>query len=116
MNRRISKVVGLMAGLQILCGSAVLFAKPVTHTVTIENMKFNPAELTVSKGDTVVWENKDLVPHTVTAEDGKFDSKMIVAGKHWKLRIKQDGTLAYHCLYHPTMAASLVVKPASANP
>lgn len=98
-----------MVGL-LVSGPAVLSAKPTTHTIVIENMKFTPAELTVKRGDSVTWENKDLVPHTVTSEDGKFDSKMIEANKHWKLRVAKDGTISYQCLYHPTMKATLVVQ------
>ena len=36
------------------------------HTVVIENMQFNPATLTVRRGERIVWVNKDLFPHTVT--------------------------------------------------
>ena len=46
-----------------------------THTVTIEGMRFQPERLTVARGDTVVWVNKDLVPHTATSEAGGFDSQ-----------------------------------------
>jgi plastocyanin len=38
--------------------------EPRTHTVTIEEMRFQPERLTVARGDTIVWVNKDLVPHT----------------------------------------------------
>jgi plastocyanin len=44
-----------------------------THTVTIEAMRFRPEHLTVASGDTIVWINKDLVPHTATSEPGRFD-------------------------------------------
>ena len=49
----------------ILC-TIVVFAgeqrKPKTHTVTIEGMRFQPEALTVARGDTIVWVNKDIVP------------------------------------------------------
>ena len=54
-------------------------AGAATQTVTIEGMKFQPASVTVKRGDTVVWQNKDVVPHTATAA-GKFDSKNIDGG------------------------------------
>ena len=41
--------------------------KPKTHTVTIEAMRFQPETLTVAAGDTIVWVNKDVVPHTATS-------------------------------------------------
>lgn len=45
-----------------------------THIVTIEGLRFNPPSLTVDRGDRIVWVNKDLFPHTVTAEGKDFDS------------------------------------------
>jgi len=42
-------------------------------------MQFNPAELTVHRGDRVVWVSKDLFPHTATAKDKTFDSGTIDA-------------------------------------
>jgi plastocyanin len=85
-------------------------ARPKTHTVTIENMRFQPEALTVTRGDTIVWVNKDLVPHTVTSEKGDFDSRMIQAGKSWRYTVRTKGEFAYVCTYHPTMKAILRVK------
>lgn len=83
--------------------------KPVTHTVTIDASRFQPEELTVKAGDTVVWVNKDLVAHTATSKTGGFDSGIIVPGKSWKYRLEQTGEFAYLCTYHPTMKATLSV-------
>ncbi len=85
-------------------------SKPKTHTVTIEGMKFQPEVLTVAAGDTVVWVNKDLVPHTATSPAGAFDSKMIAPDKSWKLTVRKRGEIAYTCTYHPTMKATLRVE------
>ena len=50
------------------CGfsSVASAAEPATHIVTIENMRFSPATLTVRPGDWVVFKNQGIVPHTVT--------------------------------------------------
>ena len=84
--------------------------KSKTHTVTIEGMRFQPEVLTVSPGDTVVWVNKDLVPHTATSKEGGFDSKDIQADKSWRYTIQTTGEFAYICTFHPTMKAMLRVK------
>ena len=85
--------------------------KSMTHTVTIEGMKFQPEELTVASGDVVVWVNKDLVAHTATSsEPGIFDSKLIAPDKSWKFTARKKGDLAYVCTYHPTMRAMLHVE------
>ena len=81
-----------------------------THTVTIEGMRFQPEVLTVAPGDTVVWVNKDLVPHTATSKEGGFDSKDFQADKSWRYTIQTTGEFAYICTFHPTMKASLRVE------
>jgi plastocyanin len=85
-------------------------AKPKTHTVTIEAMRFEPETLTVAPGDTIIWVNKDLVPHTATSELGRFDSADIQTEKSWKYTIRTKGDFAYVCTFHPTMKGMLRVK------
>src|SRR5690349_14035255 len=77
--------------------------KPKTHTVTMENMRFQPQSLTVARGDTVVWVNKDLVPHTATSKAGGFDSQVIPADKSWRFTARKKGDFAYICAFHPAM-------------
>ena len=84
--------------------------KPKTHTVTIERMRFVPEVLTVAAGDTIVWVNKDLVPHTATSTAGTFDSKNIQTDRSWKFTTRKTGDFAYICTFHPTMKAMLRVK------
>ena len=94
-------VVGVVAGER---------ATLKTHTVTIEGMRFQPESLTVARGDTVVWVNKDLVPHTATSEAGSFDSQIIQADKSWRFTAKKKGEFPYICTFHRTMKAMLRVK------
>jgi plastocyanin len=81
-----------------------------THTIVIAEMKFVPETLTVSRGDTVLWVNKDFFPHTATAQDRSFDSGDIATDKSWKYVATENGTFSYICTLHPTMKATLVVK------
>jgi len=82
-----------------------------THTVVIEAMKFIPAELRIGPGERVVFQNKDLLPHTATAKEPKaFDSGLIKAGESWTLQISSDTqTVRYECLYHPSMEGRIIV-------
>lgn len=96
---------GWLAALVALPG----LAAAATHTVTIEGMQFQPATVTVKAGDTVVWRNKDLVPHTATAA-GKFDSKSIAPGGQWSWTAKAKGRQDYVCSFHPTMKGTVVVE------
>jgi len=72
-------------------------------------ISFQPAELTVHPGETVEWKNEDFVAHTVTANDGSFDSGLIPPGGTWKMTVKNAGPLEYHCRPHPNMTAKLVM-------
>jgi plastocyanin len=84
-------------------------ARPVTHTVTIDATRYQPARLTVHVGDTIVWVNKDLIPHTATAKAGTFDSKVVAPGASWRVTVKAKGATDYACLFHPTMTGRLEV-------
>ena len=81
-----------------------------SHTVTIENMQFNPPQLSVHRGDRIVWVNKDLFPHTATADNKSFDSGAIDAGSSWSFVADKAGKFGYSCTFHPTMKGTLTVQ------
>jgi plastocyanin len=89
---------------------AIAADKPATHTVVIEGLKFVPEMLTVKRGDTVVWINKDPYPHTATAK-GVFDSGAIAEGRSWKYTAQEPGEHPYLCTFHPNMKGLLRVQP-----
>jgi plastocyanin len=108
------RIATLTAALSlILCSVGVATGdqpKPKAHTVTIEGMRFVPEVLTVAAGDTIVWVNKDLVPHTATSKAGSFDSKNIQPDNSWRYTVRKTGDFTYICTFHPTMKAMLRVK------
>ena len=83
---------------------------PRVHTVLIEGMRFQPEGVTVATGDTVVWINRDMVPHTATSVSGRFDSNEIAPGKTWSHVVRSSGEFSYICTYHPLMKAILRVR------
>ena len=85
-------------------------AKPATHTVVVEAVTYRPNVLAIRAGDSVVWVNKDPFPHTVTSASAGFDSKVVEAGKSWKLTLRKRGELRYVCTLQPTMAGILRVE------
>ncbi len=84
--------------------------KSATHTIVIQAMRFEPQELTVRTGDTIVWVNHDPFPHTVTAVGKQFDSHEIAAGASWKFTARYAGVFAYACSLHPNMPGTLRVE------
>jgi plastocyanin/uncharacterized membrane protein len=103
----------VIAFLFLLCAITGSAAQPKAAQVVIKNMSFQPAELKVQPGEAVEFRNNDIFAHTVTADDGSFDSGLIQPGGTWKLTVSKPETIAYHCAPHPNMKAKLL--PASAE-
>lgn len=96
----------------MLAAAAVLLAGPAAaakHEVVMDGVSYAPSSLTVKRGDTVVWVNRDPFPHTVTS--GKaFDSREIAAGGTWTHVARTPGSYPYVCTLHPGMKGTLVVE------
>lgn len=91
------------------CSTATVKTIPKVHTVEIKQMKFQPEELVVQKGDTVIWINKDIVVHDVTEEPNKlWTSSVIPTGKSWSLVVTQSAD--YYCSIHVVMKGKLTVQ------
>ena len=91
------------------CSSAPEKTIHKVYTVEIKQMKFQPAELVVQKGDTVVWINNDIVAHDVTEESSKaWTSSLMPVGQSWKLVVTQSAD--YYCSIHLVMKGKLVVQ------
>jgi len=80
------------------------------HSVTIQNLSFQPNALTVSVGTTVTWTNNDSTQHTVTADDGSFDSGVLQEGATFSQTFTAAGTFSYHCNIHSTMTGTITVQ------
>ena len=107
----------LKNSLSLLCAVILLYSctsvtkktAHKTYTVEIKQMKFQPAELLVQKGDTVIWINRDIVAHDVTEEPGKaWTSSLIPPGKSWSLVVTQSAD--YYCSIHVVMKGKLIVE------
>jgi plastocyanin len=106
--RRATLTVALSLILCTVVSEAAVRSQPKTHTVIMQSMEFRPETLTVKLGDSIVWVNKDLVPHTATTDS--FDSRSIPAGKSWKYTTQTKGDFPYGCTFHPTMRGTLRVR------
>jgi plastocyanin len=79
--------------------------------VTIQDYTYRPASITVPKGTTVTFTNRDSTPHTATSkQSGVFESGSIDTGKSGKVGLEESGTFAYYCLFHPFMKGTIVVE------
>ena len=80
-----------------------------THTVIIKKFKFIPAALEVKPGDTIIWVNQDIVPHTATALDKSWDTGEIASEGSKEMIVAKAQSLSYYCVFHPIMTAELVL-------
>jgi plastocyanin len=77
--------------------------------VTITGFAFAPATVTVKVGSTVTWTNDDSASHTVTADDGSFDSGGFAKGATFSHTFTKPGTYPYHCTFHGSMQGTVTV-------
>lgn len=77
------------------------------HQVIIpKEDRFNPFALTIKRGDTVTWSNRNCDPHTITSLDPmnstgpcKIDH-VILPGEKYSIQFDQPGLWIYFCRYH----------------
>jgi plastocyanin len=100
----------LIAICLVVLPAAAAVAAGKTHAVRIEGMKFVPEHLEMATGDTVVWTNKDFLPHSVTASEARVESGDLAPGKSWRFVARKKGEMPYICRLHPVMKGLLVVK------
>ncbi len=77
--------------------------------VEIKQMKFQPEEITVQMGDTVIWINRDLIAHDVTEKSDKmWTSSLLPSGRSWNLVVNRSAN--YYCSIHVVMNGRLLLK------
>ncbi|MGH9039033.1 MAG: cupredoxin domain-containing protein [Acidimicrobiia bacterium] len=94
----------------VVLGSLLLPAPARAETgVAARGSRFEPAQVTVPAGETVVWTNNDSAGHTVTADNGSFDSHpacggiggaCMTRGETFSHTFSTPGTVAYYCKLH----------------
>jgi plastocyanin len=92
---------------------AVAMAAPARAddvAMKIDNFTFNPQQITVKAGTTVIWTNGDDIPHTVTSKTGIFKSKALDTDDKFSFTFATPGTYAYFCALHPHMTGTIVVE------
>lgn len=81
------------------------------HLIEILGFKFVPSDLSVQRGDTVVWVNRDIVPHTATfSRDSGWKSGPLQQGDSARYVAQSEGEEPYFCEFHPSMVGKLVVE------
>jgi plastocyanin len=100
------------AALAALAGAAFAAAAPAradTVPVTVLFQAFSPAQLVALPGDTLQWTNASERVHTVTADNGSFDSGSLASGSTFSTVAGAPGAYTYHCTIHAGMTGEFDV-------
>jgi plastocyanin len=91
---------------------ALATAGPATAAsfVSITSSGFDPAQMTVGVGDTVIWANRDAVTRQLVAEGGAFSSPQIPPGETYTFQFTRAGTFAYHDRLKTAQKGTVVVR------
>jgi plastocyanin len=96
-------LLGVMA-----CAAPALAAG--TIRVTIDKLKFSPAQVSAHVGDTIEWVSSDFVAHTATARNKDWDIAISAKGTG-RVTLHHAGEVDYFCRFHPNMTGRISVAP-----
>lgn len=128
--RRVAASGAAWLAAPVLAGCQILAARDDDrYTVTMtEGRRFEPADLTIPLGSTVVWDNKSNIRHAVSTDASDlenpeaitlpryvrpFDSGDLFPGDTWALTFTVPGSYVYVCPYHHDkgMIGTVIVEP-----
>jgi plastocyanin len=81
----------------------------VTDMPPGQSKGFDPPELTAKVGQVVKWKNEGSEAHTVTADDGSFESGSMAPGSEFQFTFSKPGTFTYKCTPHPWATGTVKV-------
>jgi plastocyanin len=113
VRRRCAEVIAALAALALAPSAGN--AAAATLPVNVEFQAFDPGSLDALPGDTVVWTNHSGRRHTVTANDGRFDSDLFDGGQVTQT-FNTPGVVAYHCTVHRGMVGEVDVRRITLGP
>ena len=97
--RTISQYLTIAALALCLGVPATAFAQEAA-SVSVQDELFVPAQAELLAGDTLTWSHDGGEQHTITADDGSFDSGLINPGDTFAQTFDAPGTYLYYCQIH----------------
>ena len=99
-----------LARLALLSSMAIVSPALAGETirVTIDKLKFDPAQVSARVGDTIEWANSDFVAHTATARNHDWDVAIPAKGVG-RVTLQHVGDVDYFCRFHPNMTGRISV-------
>ena len=101
-SSRLSRRAVALAALGALAvvGLPVSSVAVASRAVAIYDNRFNPRQIHVEPGDTVVWTNQGGRVHDVTADNGSFRSDDLQRQETFSHTFRREGFYYYHCTFH----------------
>jgi plastocyanin len=103
------RVLGAALAVSLLAPVGSVFAQDADVTVDMQGIQFAPTEIHIPAGGTVLWTNSSPIGHTVTADDGSYDSGNINQGDTFSTSFDAPGTYSYYCIPHKAAGMVAVV-------
>ena len=100
-------------------GNQTIVVMPLGSSSSTGGQGYQPDQITVSPGATVLWDNQDNALHTATSgnpdtatPDGKFDTGIIGANQQSKpvTMPTEPGDYVYFCTLHPFLVGTVTVQ------
>jgi plastocyanin len=82
---------------------------PSQVSMNIQGFEFIPGSISIAKGTTVMWTNKDAATHTTSSIDGTWDSGSLKKDDNFSFTFNEAGTFNYQCDIHPNMKGTVIV-------
>ena len=92
-------VLGMALAVVLVLPNASALAQEAP-AVDMQAASFNLTEVHIQAGQSVVWNNASGAEHTVTADDGSFDSGDVEPANQYTMQFSAVGTYPYFCQYH----------------
>ena|SRR5438132_1434021 len=98
MIRRVFRAVGLLVLVLAVPASAI--AQDAGPAVSAQDDQFIPATTSITSSTLLTWQNDGVEEHTITADNGAFDSGDLDPGQTFEFTFDSPGSYAYYCSIH----------------
>jgi plastocyanin len=101
-------IAAIMIAILASCSKEEEDDQPGIVNVNMDQSSFLPAQITITAGTTVKWDNGSSIRHTVTRE-GLFD-EVLEPGESFSHTFNNTGSFPYACTLHPGMEGLVTVQ------
>jgi len=109
-RRRFAQELGGALALAVLPRAVAAHDRAHEIEVRIARFAYRPARIEIFVGDSIVWVNDDLAPHTATADDAAWGTGPLDRGGARRITLEAAGEHPYFCGFHPHMKGLVVVR------